>query len=179
MKNLLIKSLKLLLLVTIFIFNQSCDLFKSNDPKPKTELEKLPPATQTGKNTFGCLVNGKAWVPKTSVDAYAVYQSGILTIAGEVENPNTQSISIVLEENGNIINVGEYPLNEPPYFEGKVFLSLECMYEGADVISGTIQITKFDKSNYIISGLFEFTTEKEFCEKLVIKNGRFDLRYIP
>jgi hypothetical protein len=28
---------------------------------PKTELEKLPPATQTGANTAGCLVNGKAF----------------------------------------------------------------------------------------------------------------------
>lgn len=26
------------------------------------ELAKLPQATQTGQNTFGCLVNGKAWV---------------------------------------------------------------------------------------------------------------------
>src|SRR5258705_5883613 len=39
-----------------------------NQPKPKTELEKLPPATQTGAYTFGCLVNGKAWVPQSSVD---------------------------------------------------------------------------------------------------------------
>ena len=38
---------------------QSCD-------DSVTELEKLPPATQTGKNTFGCLVEGKAWVTKTS-----------------------------------------------------------------------------------------------------------------
>ena len=30
---------------------------------PQDELSKLPPATQTGANTFGCLVNGKAFVP--------------------------------------------------------------------------------------------------------------------
>lgn len=41
--------------------------------EPKTELEKLPPITQEGKNTFGCLVNDIAWVTKTSIDAYAVY----------------------------------------------------------------------------------------------------------
>ena len=28
----------------------------------ENELAKLPPATQTGANTFGCLLNGKAWV---------------------------------------------------------------------------------------------------------------------
>jgi len=28
----------------------------------KNELDALPPATQNGANTFGCLVNGNAWV---------------------------------------------------------------------------------------------------------------------
>ena len=30
----------------------------------KDNISKLPPPTQTGENTFGCLVNGKAFVPK-------------------------------------------------------------------------------------------------------------------
>ena len=30
-----------------------------------TELSKLPAATQIGANTFGCLVNGKAWIAQT------------------------------------------------------------------------------------------------------------------
>src|SRR5256885_12886567 len=29
--------------------------------------ETLPAATQTGANTFGCLVNGKVWLPKGNV----------------------------------------------------------------------------------------------------------------
>ena len=29
----------------------------------EAELAKLPPITQTGANTFGCLVNGKAYIP--------------------------------------------------------------------------------------------------------------------
>ena len=28
------------------------------------EIDKLPPATQTGANTFGCLVDGKALIPR-------------------------------------------------------------------------------------------------------------------
>lgn len=39
-----------------------CKLQK-NKPT-KTELEKLPPITQIGANTFGCLINGKAWIPE-------------------------------------------------------------------------------------------------------------------
>ena len=32
---------------------------KKHDPE-----SALPPATQTGASTFGCLVNGQAWTPK-------------------------------------------------------------------------------------------------------------------
>ena len=32
--------------------------------QPVDQLSLLPPATQTGANTFGCLVNGRAFLPK-------------------------------------------------------------------------------------------------------------------
>jgi len=32
---------------------------KKNDP-----VSALPPETQTGANTFGCLVNGQPWTPQ-------------------------------------------------------------------------------------------------------------------
>ena len=32
--------------------------------KENKNEDQLPPATQTGANTFGCLVNGKVWIPK-------------------------------------------------------------------------------------------------------------------
>lgn len=34
-----------------------------NDPTPADPASQLPPATQTGRNTFGCLVDGQAWTP--------------------------------------------------------------------------------------------------------------------
>src|SRR5258706_3880878 len=38
-----------------------CLLISSNCRKQQED--KFPPATQTGTNTFGCLVDGKAWIP--------------------------------------------------------------------------------------------------------------------
>jgi len=42
-----------------FLSANSCKKHKDVDP-----LSQLPPETQTGANTFGCVVNGKAFLPK-------------------------------------------------------------------------------------------------------------------
>src|ERR1035437_7369996 len=46
------------LLLFCFCFAQC-----KKQPIAKTELEKLPPITQTGAYTFGCLINGVAYIP--------------------------------------------------------------------------------------------------------------------
>ncbi|HYG02766.1 MAG TPA: hypothetical protein VD927_09985 [Chryseosolibacter sp.] len=110
----------------------ACDGCKLDDPQPahKTELEKLPPATQEGKNTFGCLVNGKAWYTKSTVRADVVYQSGILSIGGSIIEPSGQSIGIALTESTEKITIGNYSL----LFNGKfnpivrVYISDSCYY---------------------------------------------------
>ena len=45
---------------------------KKRDPAPE---DQLPPATQTGANTFGCLVNGQPWTPQgyNGMSNYSVY----------------------------------------------------------------------------------------------------------
>src|SRR5437773_8453594 len=47
----------------IFISLLLCSLFLSNSCRKQKNEEQLPPATQTGANTFGCLVDGKVWIP--------------------------------------------------------------------------------------------------------------------
>jgi hypothetical protein len=183
------KALRHILIITMFcscISMQNCNLFSNNDPKPKTELEKLPPATQEGKETFGCLVNGKAWYTKSIVNATADYQLGSLGIGGTVYEP-TESIGFDLTESEGdpVLNTGTYSLLSSSQYSPivTVFKSLNCMYggssNGADLISGQLTITKFDKVNYIISGLFEFTVTHAGCETLIITNGRFDMHYAP
>ncbi|HYG02763.1 MAG TPA: hypothetical protein VD927_09970 [Chryseosolibacter sp.] len=159
-----------------------CDGCKLDDPQPapKTELEKLPPATQEGKNTFGCLVNGKAWYTVSSTRASAVYQSGILSISGTVIKPAVQDIAVNLEEDGGLIQENvEYQLTSIPYNRASIFFSLDCQYEADDTIFGTLMLTKFDKTNYIVSGIFSFETFTANCDTLKVTHGRFDIKYIP
>ncbi len=154
----------------------SCEGCKEDAPKPKTELEKLPPATQEGKNTFGCLVNGKAWVTETSIDCGAVYQLGILQIYSKFFNP-TRRVSLILTENGTAITTQDYSvLNFPRAYAEATAV---CLYEPSNTFAGKLSITKIDRSNYIISGLFEFSTAINRCDTLKITNGRFDIKYIP
>ncbi|MCI1190173.1 hypothetical protein MON38_22330 [Hymenobacter sp. DH14] len=58
---------KLLLYAALLTLTQ-CSKCK-NDPQPQPPadpLALLPPETQTGQRTFGCLVNGQAWTPAGS-----------------------------------------------------------------------------------------------------------------
>ena len=167
-------------------FLSACDGCKTDDPQPKekTELEKLPPATQEGKNTFGCLVNGKAWVTKSTVRADAVYQSGILSIGGSIIEPSAQSIGIALTESTEKVTIGNHSL----LFNGKfnpivrVYISDSCYYgieNYQDTFAGVLSITNFNQLNYIISCTFEFTTVTTGCDTLYVTDGRFDIKYIP
>lgn len=52
---------KLILLLTIILTLFSCN---KDDNKSQNPIDQLPPATQTGANTAGCLVNGEAFLPK-------------------------------------------------------------------------------------------------------------------
>jgi hypothetical protein len=163
----------------------SCHIL-GDDPKPKTELEKLPPATQEGKDTFGCLVNGKAWFTTSSTYTTADYQLGSLGLGGIIHEP-TQSIGFDLTEtlNDPVLTIGTYDLSPSATYDPfvTVFQSINCMYGGSsnrdDLLSGELIITKFDKVNYIISGTFEFTIEHAGCKILNVTNGRFDIRYTP
>lgn len=166
----------LLLIITIFLVGcEGCE----NNPTPKTELEKLPPATQKGKNTFGCLVNGKAWVTKTSIDAVAFYQEGTFSIGADISSPG-QSIGLSIVELGTYtFQEGNFDLTNIPNAAAEFTSqnSIICFYEMENTLNGQLTLTRVDRSNLIVSGLFEFTTVVSECDTIKVTDGRFDLTY--
>jgi hypothetical protein len=50
----------------LFLFATLLTLFScsKDDNKSQKPIDQLPPATQVGANTAGCLVNGEAFLPK-------------------------------------------------------------------------------------------------------------------
>jgi len=168
---------KLILLIGILLTVNSCS--KKNDPT-LTPLEQLPEATQTGKGTFGCLINGEPFVVNNTSQQVAIYQGGQLQFGATLDiNNNDESISF------NLINPLEngiaYSLIEINYKSGysKRKGNIICMYEFENTYAGNVIFTKIDRINYIISGTFEFSTNKNGCKDIKITNGRFDLKYIP
>lgn len=159
----------------------------SNCKKGSLFGDKLPPATQEGKNTCGFLVNGKVWVPSgdngypnLSCDYDETFMGGAFNINGyRYENGANNSISFVVASD-NIQTTGLYKLN----LRGRVGRYINsvtlCSYEWSDTIpshNAFLNITKLDKQKRIVSGTFEFAQMKQGCEEVRITQGRFDMKY--
>ena len=174
---------KLLLLVTSFVLlNSSC-----KKSKPTNPVDQLPPETQTGANTFGCLVNGKVYIPKGSTGMgkpnYRVmvdpsYNDGQFSInCYQVINDNeTQFLDFGSD---SIKGSGKYPLT----IGGRLRIawsSGSCKTDVFDTISyryGNLIITRYDLQAGIFSGEFEFTYKPPNCDTIKITNGRFDYKF--
>ncbi len=155
--------------------------------------ETLPPETQTGANTFGCLVNGKVWLnggyaPFPSSNLYASVYPNEFVIGALKSNDNMyQSIFIDVKAP---ISIGKFNLNSENHQAKFADGITNCYYQTDSISSkGTLEITKFDSINKIVSGQFSFIAFKYKpttiavignCDSTInITEGRFDIKYIP
>ena len=80
------KKLKFYLIALLFIplFSAKCTKKPIEPTPPKTPLEQLPPATQTGANTFGCLVDGEVYIPKGNIYYKAIERPSYFEVIGDL-----------------------------------------------------------------------------------------------
>ncbi len=181
-----------LLLIAICSTFTACKKCKTE--VPLTELEKLPAMTQTGANTFGCLVNGIAWLPngkksdgwlgKPNLDVYINLGPSFRTFginAGQYNNLNSRisfgtskilQIGEYIYDFSNIDNEINFNYSSSPW--GSPTLEYSIPYELLTYRKGKFTVTKYDT---IIAGTFEI----EFCKSnstdtIRITNGRFDMK---
>jgi hypothetical protein len=155
----------------------------------------LPPVSTSGKNSFGCILNGNGWHPQTPWSIWS-------------QNPLMSSYYFV---NGNfeleaLKQVWTYP---PGYLSAdqKLTLGLQyiggtsfevqhvkiqffdgnspcntvvpnTLYELADSPNNYFKIIHFDTANAILSAVFSFDLTNPNCkDTLALKNGRMDLKF--
>ena len=173
-----------------------CSIFAAckKDHPSKTELEKLPPATQTGANTFGCLLNGKAWVAQTDCKylcdpafkvKYDAAYGGYLGLGADWKNSSNnieQRIDLVFDSSNYKLK-HEISINNPlttarfiNYSLGSDCGSYEHYIDSSVIHIGVVTISHYDLQNGIISGTFEFRLTKPSCEPISVTNGRFDYK---
>jgi len=179
--------MKNLILLLFTTFTLSC-CNKDDDNKPKTELEKLPPATQTGAQTFGCLIDGVAFVPpkfgQNAPNAFYQLVNGAYTLginASTGGGSQMKSINIGCLDMP-LLSVNNFFLKEfemGNYF-GEYRKAAGFEFDGSSFTTnpGNLVITRFDASNFIISGTFSFKAKDIYTGEIVeITNGRFDMQY--
>lgn len=161
--------------------------------KELTELEKLPPTTQTGANTFGCLVNGKAWVAQRNDcnilcdPSFKIYYDGgfgglvaITCVQIDIQNNIDQGISILFDSSNYKSThslIVTNPLNSVSFKDGNSPSSCNRYQHSLDTTvthAGKVVLTNYNLSSGIISGTFEFTLTKPGCPTIIVTDGRFD-----
>jgi len=180
MKN---KQLFILLLVSTCVCFSSC----KKQPDTVAEIDKLPPATQTGANTMGALVNGQAFVSNNYQCNY-IYTNGgyYLTITGTNDNNKDYIVDLMLSTTLLSVTEGQTLKLEDYNTSGKANATYNLItntsllpeYQTTSVVSGQMHINKFDQINQIISGTFFFNAIKLSTKDTVhVTDGRFDMRY--
>ncbi|OWP63441.1 hypothetical protein CDA63_08650 [Hymenobacter amundsenii] len=155
---------------------------RKKDPDP---LSQLPPATQTGANTFGCLLNGQAWTPQgnSGTSNYSVAycctaDGGVLDIAVYRINSATQDYQHIILFSRQLNKTGAYNFTNTNQTSASINDRKNgCYLDSQDVgvfHKGQLVITRFDLQAGIIAGTFDFVLAKPGCDTVRVTKGRFD-----
>jgi hypothetical protein len=155
---------------------------KQNDP--------LPEATQTGRNTFGCLIDGKAYVPngrggfsglKPVNGGFTVgYSANSTVVYIQVYSTDGRRVQIYV----NNYVTGRYlldsdtqtkPTSLNPKNYGRYISSSGEQYVTSSKYTGQITIIKSDTATGIVSGSFDFKGVTSTGQTVSIIDGRFDV----
>lgn len=162
----------------------------------KKSIDALPEATQSGANKFGLKLNGEFWMPQK----FAGINAPILK--AQLMGANTNDIMITAQNFAseplesqftiyikNIVGPGVYEFNQTTdiypgvsgsyayYVRRKINPLNEWITSAQN--TGTVTITKWDLTNNIVSGLFEFKAGSidNSAEPITVTDGRFDIKF--
>ncbi len=192
MKTLLkLKTLTQLVVLGLFLLLSGLSCEKEYPPGTP-EIYKLPPITQTGADTFGCLVDGKAFTPKgtwgsSGLQLYYQYVNNAYHFnIGVTRNEiNAPLRGMQIRSHGIQLEVKNYELTEPdlPLSFGAFYTIYPDYaeidkYQTNSMVKGEITISRFDLANQIVSGTFWFDAINKDGKTVQVREGRFDSHFV-
>jgi hypothetical protein len=178
-------NLLMLLVGSIILMSASCK-------KEKTGVDGLPPATQAGAMTFGCLVNGEVFIPKGDFTGAPAKQCnygilpGTTTLYFSVSGSEKSNSSNVLKVSLRSTNVELKTGTTIPLVNGSdgeasgsyfIFSQQDNEYKTNTASKGEFKVTLFDATKRIIAGTFWFDAVNAQGEKVEVRKGRFDMKF--
>ncbi|WP_395076613.1 hypothetical protein [Flavobacterium sp.] len=179
---------KIIALLIITTFLACCNKDDNPEPAPPP-ISQLPPATQTGANTFGCLLDGEVFKPGITNNSYnCFYQlvSGeyyFRVSANNKKNNVLKAISVGTEQlsisQGQTLNLFERSNGNcyGEFFNGNDLTGVIENYNTSILYTGELKITKLDFTNNIVSGTFWYDVKDNQNVVHQIREGRFDMRF--
>ena len=159
----------------------------------KKEVDELPPATQTGANTFGARINGKYWVPARfgilpANNLLEAFYSGPNSVIITARNFSASPTETVFEmQIADLTGPGTYYMNQdiskPSAFSYVYYvkrtITPENEWQTSTKHMGVVNVTRFDRTEKIISGTFELNAGSLYNsgESLTVTEGRFDVKF--
>lgn len=155
-------------------------------------VDELPPETQTGANTFGCLVDGKVFIPKGNPLAGPVKKAQYqlvngrqgFGVSGSYSDGNISKLVGIIGDSVKV-TIGTFGLTSLSagkfrggYSYGDLTIIPPIQYETNEINLGELTITKFDTINQIVSGRFWFDAKNTNGQIVQIRSGRFDMPYV-
>jgi hypothetical protein len=182
-----------LLLATMLIFFA---FTASHCKKSIDQLSLLPPITNTGANTFGCLVQGKAILPKSPASSFSnPFPNPALDIIFmpeiRLQMGSNEAFACLYFYNLYSTGSGNYKWAQTQY-GGEAFplynnqlygvfmnpKTNQNEWYGSYYNSGSTTITNFDTAGHIISGTFSGKLKQRFgTDSISITDGRFDINW--
>lgn len=143
---------------------------------------QLTRATQEGKNTLSCKINGEIFIPTDGglLSPVRAIETKLSTVNGGYfqviasgnKSDKSMSLEIYIDK---LTGPGNYLLDSKNYI--KYNLAYPALIYSSRM--GSVNITKYDAQSRIVSGTFNGTLENstDVNDKISITDGRFDLKY--
>lgn len=178
---------KLILLMSLGLILSCCN--KDDDSTPSNPIDQLPPATQIGANTFGCLLDGEVFKPGITNNSYNCFYQLVdgeyyfVVGASYQKNGILKSLSLGTEKKqisqGETLNLfnrvdgNAYGL----YYKSDSNTGTDELMYTSQINTGELKITKLDFTNNIVSGTFWYDIKDNHGIIHQVREGRFDMHF--